>query len=442
MKTAFRHVRGNSLRTIAGVAAEVAERDAALLEAQLTAKHHMKCELAQATLRILGGGRCNHELKQRMNKTATGRAMRPMGNTGSPVDEGIRILNTTIVGTVLLHGNILSPEMQKLPTWNRKAVSVPEWPSFGAAGERTEEQQEQALAHATQTMKKATETSDIVIITDGSAIKGAVGWAFEIHASDGQTLQLLKKESGAEQGTLGDSFMAETLAQLNAWRTINSNKRKWGIDANTTITMMTDSQSTIQSMMSTNPNYAATAELQMELAEVPANVVHAWIPAHCEFKAHDDVDEAAGEAAKESELTTPAVMRRWNRTKDMAMGIDLKLELQVAKRMLLEAMMQQQKKDWKTMRTKMGEIMQLKKKENPPPRKTFEHPNARIASRVNRMRTQRTMFQHRRWRKHFCRHECVPILQFQCDKCKKGNGGRWTYEWKTCKCKDHNCNGR
>ena len=116
------------------------------------------------------------------------------------------------------------------------------------------------------------------------------------------------------------------------------------------------------------------------------------------------------------------------------------LELQLAKKFVKKMIFHQQKTEWRSMNTKMGQIMQLKKEDDPPPMKTFQHPSARIASRINRMRTQRTMFQQRVWKKTFCNQECVPIIGFQCDRCKQGSGGRWSYKWRRCVCTDDSGN--
>ena len=212
---------------------------------------------------------------------------------------------------------------------------------------------------------------------------------------------------------------------------------RWSIDENTVTTLITDSQSVLQSLNTMNPNYAVTAQLQWELARQPGKVKCRWIPAHCGCGKQDEVDERAQEAAKENSLSVARVMKLWSRNKKLALVENMVLEFHVAKRILRRTLMDAQIKEWRTMKTKMAEMMALSKKEVPPKAAMFQHPVAKIAARVNRMRTQKTRFQRRRWRKTFCKQECVEELDFQCDRCKLcGNGGRWTFQWDKCVCED------
>ena len=127
-------IRGNSLKKIAGVAAEASERDAALLEGEFTTKNHMRNELAQATLRVLSDGKCNQELKRALHHKGKRAKHRTKQKWRSPIDEGMCILNETIVGPILQNGNVLTPQEQRLPTWNRKHIEFPEWERFGKLG--------------------------------------------------------------------------------------------------------------------------------------------------------------------------------------------------------------------------------------------------------------------------------------------------------------------
>ena len=434
--------RGRSLKKVAGIYMEASERDAALLEGEFSTKNHMQNEIAQATLRILSSGKCNAEMKQCLamkggKRKKTGRR-RTQAHMNSPVLHGMQVLNTTLVGPVLSRGNVTHPSQLKLPTWNRKLMSYPEqWRKFGKPSERSEEQQEQAREHAEGQIRTAAEESQFVIITDGSSVGGAMGWAFSIYRTrDGQ----LEKEldvSDVALGTLGDSFMAESMAQLKAWEKMNEMAGEWGVDENTTTTLISDSQSTLQSLNTTNPNYAITAKLQWELARHVGRVKCRWIPAHCGCEKQDEVDEKATEAAKENVHDTATVMKMHGKRKNKKFMDELVLELQVAKRIVKKTLMERQVNEWKKMKTKMGEMMDFGENESPPKAMAFQHPVAKIASRVNRMRTQKTRFQQRKWKKTFCKVECIEEFEIQCDRCAEcGNGGRWTFEWTKCQCED------
>ena len=65
--------------------------------------------------------------------------------------------------------------------------------------------------------------------------------------------------------------------------------------------------------------------------------------------------------------------------------------------------------EWTKMKTKMGELMVFGGKGCPPNAVTFQHLVAKIAAR----RTQKTRFQQRRWKKTFCKSECVEEIVFQ-----------------------------
>ena len=213
--------------------------------------------------------------------------------------------------------------------------------------------------------------------------------------------------------------------------------KEWGIDENTTTTLITDSQSTLQSLNTMNPNYAITAQLQWQLAKQKGRVKCRWIPAHCGCEKQDEVDEKATEAAKENVHDTAMVMKMHGKKKNKAFMEELVLELHVAKRIVRKTLMERQKDEWKKMNTKMGEMMDFADKESPPNAITFQHPVANIAARVNRMRTQRTRFQRRKWKKTYCKTECIEEFEIQCENCAEcGNGGRWTFEWTKCECKD------
>ena len=150
---------------------------------------------------------------------------RRQAHRNSPVLHGMQILNTTLVGPVLARGNVTHPSQLRLPTWNRKHMNLPEWRKFGKPSERTEEQQEQAREHAEEQIRIAAEESQFVIITDGSSVGGAMGWAFAIYRSqDGQLVKKLEIND-AVLGTLGDSFMAESMAQLKAWEKMSEWQR-------------------------------------------------------------------------------------------------------------------------------------------------------------------------------------------------------------------------
>ena len=106
-------------------------------------------------------------------------------------------------------------------------------------------------------------------------------------------------------------------------------------------------------------------------------------------------------------------------------------------RIVRRTLMETQRKEWRKMKTKMGELMDVGEDEQLPKAVTFQHPVAKIASRVNRMRTQKTRFQQTEWKKTFCRLECVEEIGFQCEKCAAcGNGGRWSFRWTKCSCTD------
>ena len=92
-----------------------------------------------------------------------------------------------------------------------------------------------------------------------------------------------------------------------------------------------------------------------------------------------------------------------------------------------------QHKDWLRMNTKLGQLLPEGKNASVPPRRVFEHPNARIASRVNRMRTQRTMFQKRKLKKTFCNF-CHKPSRRQCAQCHEKEASRVTYAWNKCAC--------
>ena len=81
--------------------------------------------------------------------------------------------------------------------------------------------------------------------------------------------------------------------------------------------------------------------------------------------------------------------------------------------------MERQVREWTKMETKMGELMDNGEAERPPKAVTFQHPVAKIAARVNRMRTQKTRFQHRRWKKTFSKSECVEEIGFQCEQMRE-----------------------
>ena len=109
----------------------------------------------------------------------------------------------------------------------------------------------------------------------------------------------------------------------------------------------------------------------------------------------------------------------------------------MAKRIVRRSLMETQRREWRKMKTKMGELMDVGEDEQLPKAVTFQHPVAKIASRVNRMRTQKTRFQQREWKKSFCKLECVEEIGFQCEKCAAcGNGGRWSFRWTKCSCTD------
>jgi len=231
--------------------------------------------------------------------------------------------------------------------------------------------------------------------------------------------------------------MAESMAQLKAWEKMSEMAEEWGIDENTTTTLITDSQSTLQSLNTMNPNYAITAKLQWELARHKGKVKCRWIPAHCGCEKQDEVDEKAAEAAKENVNDTATVMEMHGKRKNERLMEELVLEFHVAKRILRKTLMGRQMNEWKKMKTKLGAMMELEEKETPPNAITFQHPVAKIAARVNRMRTQKTRFQQRKWKPTFCKVECVEEFKFQCDRCAAcGNGGRWTFEWTKCTCED------
>ena len=130
-----------------------------------------------------------------------------------------------------------------------------------------------------------------------------------------------------------------------------------------------------------------------------------------------EVDEMAQEAAKENANDVPTVMRRHAQRKNARFMHDLVLELHVAKKIVRKTLMERQLNEWKAMKTKMGKLMDFEEKERPPCALTFQHPVAKIASRVNRMRTQKTRFQRRKWKKTFCRTDCVQEIGFQCERC-------------------------
>ena len=151
----------------------------------------------------------------------------------------------------------------------------------------------------------------------------------------------------------------------------------------------------------------------------------------------DEVDEKATEAAKENVYDTATVMKMHGKRKNKRFMDELVLELQVAKRIVKKTLMERQVNEWKKMKTKMGEMMDFGENESPPKAMAFQHPVAKIASRVNRMRTQKTRFQERKWKKTFCKMDCIEEFEIQCDRCAEcGNGGRWTFEWTKCQCED------
>ena len=245
-------------------------------------------------------------------------------------------------------------------------------------------------------------------------------------------------------GELGDSFLAETRAQMELWREINRRCEDEECDVrNSSITVITDSQSTLRSINSTNPNHAATVALQRELAHVPMRVTHRWIPAHCGFGPHDAVDELAREAAEKVEGRVSTLAETWKeklRKKRPRGGqaFNIRLELHTAKRFLRQEAKKAQREEWMKMGTKLAETLMVDEEGDVclPRVKTFTHPNARVASRVNRLRTQRTLFHRKKWVPNLC-EMCDHVNMEQCVICvEKLRGGHWRFEPRECDCKE------
>ena len=119
-----------------------------------------------------------------------------------------------------------------------------------------------------------------------------MGWAFSIYkVHDGQ-LQKQFDMCDAMLGTLGDSFVAESMAQLKAWETMNSTAEEWGIDENTMTTLITDSQRIAEhneSQLRDHCKPAMGAWQNVCMGKVKCR----WIPAHCGREKQDEVDERA-----------------------------------------------------------------------------------------------------------------------------------------------------
>lgn len=272
-----------------------------------------------------------------------------------------------------------------------------------------------------------------------------MGIAFAIHRSNADgTRTMLALESETIDYTLGDSFLAETIAQHQAWVHLTNNIQRWNIPRGASVTLLTDNQATLLAMNSLNPNYTATAHLQKALAQIPFNIKLRWIPAHCDLPEHDDVDELAEQAMQRSRMKFCNIRKQWNKRKK-TFTLNIALEANVAYRIIHQQIQAQYMLSQKYLDTFFGRLADTHVSSAA---KVCHHVDGTVMSRINRMRTNRTMFQTKRRIQIYCK-KCNKEQQVFCPKCAKNPRGKYAYTWNKCPCGSQNsiehiisqCNG-
>ena len=156
----------------------------------------------------------------------------------------------------------------------------------------------------------------------------------------------------------------------------------------------------------------------------------AWMPSHCAFKLHDRVDETAKESMLESPWSYKDQTTLWKKDPIHYDKLNINIELQVALRILKRSSGNNLAKRWRANTYKSFAKTVFDDGKELPKTHTTTHPNSRITSRVNRLRTGKTIFQQKHRKTNIRCNNCPPNKQ--CTKCKKIT--IYTHQWGNCAC--------
>lgn len=182
--------------------------------------------------------------------------------------------------------------------------------------------------------------------------------------------------------------------------------------------LLTDSQSVLLSINSSKPNFFVTKLLQQLLTQITIPIDLQWIPAHCDFIIHDEVDELASTALKENKINYHTLKKEYDKARNYTMDLKHPIEFQVAKRFILQETKTMQIEGWKRPSNTHSTpfLKKLFPKTLPSKQLTFlkKHRQTRI---INRLRVNKTKFHIKQKISISCKKR--PHNFDECANCKK-----------------------